>query len=137
MEEVLGYDCDENEIYEFRILRSPFSADIENWDEEPNVDPRFYCAILGSDNKYYAISVYDDYNSEYIRKFEQINDEEDIPTIVKPISDMSYYEVTFQGINNNEWYYDRDRGQLQNKLNNILNNKVICTKIMSKNKRLL
>ena len=42
MGEVLGFDCDGYEIVEFRILRFPFSADIENWDEEVGVDPSFY-----------------------------------------------------------------------------------------------
>ena len=45
MDEVLGFDCDGYEIEEFRILRFPFSADIENWDEEVGVDPRFYCIV--------------------------------------------------------------------------------------------
>ena len=35
MSEVLAYDCDGNEIEEFRVLRFPFSEEIDNWDEDP------------------------------------------------------------------------------------------------------
>ena len=51
MKEVFAYDCDGNDIEEFRVLRFPFSADIDNWEEEPNIEPRLYCAIKGKDNK--------------------------------------------------------------------------------------
>ena len=74
---VLGYDCDGNEIKEFRILRFPFSADIENWDEESKIDPRFYCLVRSSNGETLAISVYDDYNCEQIRKYEKLNKNED------------------------------------------------------------
>lgn len=114
-EEILGYDCDGNAIYEFRILRFPDSADIENWDEEPHIDPRFYCLVKSSDCEVLAISVYDDYNTNYIIKYENL-DSNKVPVLLKTVSDMRYYEVAFSGITGNEWYYDRDKDKLQQKL---------------------
>ena len=70
MDEVLGFDCDGYEIEEFRILRFPFSADIENWDEEVGVDPRFYCIVKRDNGENVLVSVYDDYLSRYIRRYE-------------------------------------------------------------------
>lgn len=93
MERVIGYDCDGEEIEEFRILRFPFSSEIEDWNEEPNIDPRFYCAVVGFDNSAHLISVYDDYNTEYIRKFEKICENEEVPTVVKNINECKNYEV--------------------------------------------
>lgn len=122
MRSILGYDCDENEIVEFSILRSPFSAHIDNWEDEPNIDPRFYCAIKSNNGEYWAISVYDDYNSKYIRKFEHLSNDEEIPTIIKPISEMENYEVARSGIDGNWWYYDRDKRDLRHKLETILKN---------------
>ena len=127
-EEILGYDCDGNEINEFRILRFPFSANIENWDEEPNVDPRFYCLTRSSNGEVFAISVYDDWSVEYIRKYEKLNQCEEIPTLIKEVSEMSYYEVAFSGITGNEWYYDRDKIKLRKKLDSILEEQKGCVK---------
>lgn len=118
----LGYDCDGNKINEFRILRFPFSADIENWDEAPNVDPRFYCLVKNTNGEILGISVYDDYNSNAIRKKEGINSDEEIPTVIKSVIELSYYEVAFCGITGLEWYYDRDQNELRKKLETILNN---------------
>jgi len=123
MNDILGYDCDGNEIIEYRILRFPFSADIDNWDEEENVDPRFYCAIVSSDGKYWAVSVYEDYMSGYIRKFEKIKDLEGILIVIKQLSEMEYYEVAFSGITGDEWYYDRDKLELKNKVELLLKSK--------------
>lgn len=120
-EEILGYDCDGNEISEFRILRFPFSADIENWDEAPNIDPRLYCLVKSSTGEVLALSVYDDWTHNHIRKFEQLNDTDEVPMLIKPVSEMSYYEVAFSGITGDEWYYDRDRNELRKKLDYILN----------------
>jgi len=126
---VLGYDCDNNEIEEFRVLRFPFSADIENWDEECDVDPRFYCLVRSSNGEVYGISVYDDWFSNYIRRYEQLDDKDYVPPLIKSVSEMSYYEVAFSGITGLPWYYDRDRDMLRKQLDDILlNNKKLVRK---------
>ena len=130
--EILGYDCDGNEIYEFRILRFLDSANIENWYEEPNIDPRFYCLVKSLNGKIYAISVYDDYNSEFIKKYEELELNETIPTIIKSVRDMEYYEVAFSGITGNEWYYERDKNILRNKLEEIIKVKGLTKKLVNK-----
>lgn len=118
MSNVLGYDCDGNEIYEYRILRAIWSNDI-NINELENADPRQYCAIVGADGNAYAISVYDWWNSDLIRKRENINENEEIPIIVKSINEMENYEVA--QCSDGEFYYDLDRNELKEKLNLILN----------------
>lgn len=117
-EDVLGYDCDGNEIKEFRILRFPFSADIEEWEDEPNVDSRLYCLVKSSCGVVFAISVYDDW--QCIKKRQKLSVMDDIPVLIKSVSDMSYYEVAFSGITGEEWYYDRNRDELRKLLNDIL-----------------
>lgn len=121
---VLGHDCDGEEIEEFRILRAPFSMEIESWDEEPDVDPRFYCAVVGIDNKPYLISVYDDYNSTYIRKYEKIPEADNIPIRIKDIGKSENYEVAINGITRDAWFYDRDREKIRKTLNKYLSNKI-------------
>lgn len=118
MSEILAYDCDGNEIEEFRVLRFPFSADIDNWNEEPNIDPRFYCVIKGSDNKPYLVSIYENYNSDAIRNYERIETTKPIPIKIKSINEASNYEVAFDGITQMAWYYDRDKSKLREKLDN-------------------
>jgi len=131
---VLGYDCDGHEINEFRILRFPFSANIENWDEEPNVDPRFYCLVRSSSGETLAVSVYDDWCRPQIRKYEQLDDNEDIPMLIKPVSAMQYYEVAFDGITKDEWYYDRNKEELRQELDSILiSQKVLVKSLVKKN----
>ena len=71
MEYILGYDCDGNEIYEYRVLRAIWSNDIDIKDLE-DADPRQYCAIVSDDGIAYAISVFDWWNSDLIRKKEKI-----------------------------------------------------------------
>lgn len=116
---ILGYDCDGNEIEEFRVLRVPFSADIENWEEEPNIEPRFYCLVINPNGETLAVSIYDDYNYKYIRKYEGLNESDEIPMIIKPASEMSNYEVAFLGTTGKEWYYDRDKDSLLKKIEKI------------------
>lgn len=53
---ILGYDCDENEIEKFRVLRAIWTNDV---DELEDTDPRQYCAVVADDGNAYAISVYD------------------------------------------------------------------------------
>lgn len=131
-EEILGYDCDGNEISEFRVLRFPFSADIENWDEEPNIDPRFYCLVRSSTGEVLALSIYDDWSRDYIRKYEKISDSDEVPMLIKPVSAMSNYEVAFSGITGNEWYYDRNKEELRKQLDSILREQKGFVKKLSK-----
>ena len=124
MEEIIGYDCDGNEIEEYRILRAPFSELVEDWSEVPNLDPRFYCAVKAKDNKYYLISVYDHWSKKEIRRFEHLKDDDKIPTIVKDIEEAEEYEVAVTE-NDVGWYYEFDKGELDQKLNSILMNRKI------------
>lgn len=131
-DEILGYDCDGNEINEFRVLRFPFSADIENWDEEPNIDPRFYCLVKASCGDVFAVSIYDDWSRDQIRKYEGLEALDDIPMLIKPASAMSGYEVAYDGITGREWFYDRSKEQLRNKLDSILQEQKAYIYIKSK-----
>lgn len=128
MRNILGYDCDGNEIYEYRILRAIWSNDVDI-NELKDADPRQYCAIVGDDKQAYAISVYDWWNSDLIRKRESINDNEEIPIIVKSIKEMEDYEVAL--CSEGEFYYDLDRNELKERLNTIVNNN---NKIIKKRK---
>lgn len=67
MEKVLGYDCDGIEIYEYRVLRAIWSNDIDI-EELENADPRLYCTVVANDGKAYAISVYNWWNKDLIKK---------------------------------------------------------------------
>ena len=124
MDEVLGYDCDGNEIYEFMILRAIFSNDIDIEDLK-DADPRQYCAVVADDGNAYAISVFDNWNYKLIAKREHIHADSifDIPTIVKPISEMENYEMATCCYESNiveTFYYYCNRDELKNKLNKIL-----------------
>ena len=123
MDEVLGYDCDGEEVEEYRILRFPFSDTVDNWEEELNVEPRFYCTIKSNNNQAYLISVYDDYHPDAIRRYEKIDEAEEIPTIIRNISEAENYEVAFDGITRSCWYYDRDRKAIKEKLELLVKNK--------------
>ena len=131
MDDILGYDCDGKEIYEYRILRAIWSNDIDI-EELIDADPRQYCARIGDDGKAYAISVFDNWHKDLIRKRENIKDDEEIPTIVKPISEMVNYEVAecYDG----ELYYEFDRYDLKKRLNSILKNNKI-KELLKTNKR--
>lgn len=129
MEKVLGYDCDGREIYEYRILRAIFSNDIDIEDLE-DADPRMYCAVIANDGKPYAISVFDWWNKELIRKRENIKENEEIPIIIKSIDEMKNYELAMCDGGEKEFYYDFDRNKLKTQLNTALNkDKVINKKI--------
>lgn len=121
MDEVLGYDCNGNEIYEFMILGGIWTNDIDISELE-DTDPRQYCAVVADDGKAYAISVFDHWNKELIRERENIPDDEEIPTIIKPISEMEGYEITVwcgaYGLEDR--YYDLCTDELKNKLNKML-----------------
>ena len=120
MEKVLGYDCDGREIYEYRVLRAIFSNDIDI-EELEDADPRMYCAVVANDGKAYAISAYDWWNKDLIKKRENIKENEEIPLIVKPIKEMENYELAMCDGGKNEFYYDLDRGKLKYQLSIALN----------------
>ena len=130
--EKLGYDIDGELVEELRVLRYPFSSFIENWDLEPNVDPRLYCAIKGLDGNAYLVSVYDHWNKSYIRRYENLKEDEPIPMKVLPISDASHYEVAFSGINGDCWYYEFDKNELKRKLNKYIKENKPKTKKLKK-----
>jgi len=119
-DDVLGYDCDGSPIEEFRMLRFPFSSDIDDWSKEPNVDPRFYCLVRSLSGEVYAISVYDDWCRDCIRKYERLGMNDPVSTLLKTVQDMTFYEVAFDGITKREWYYDRNRDEMRNELERLL-----------------
>lgn len=119
MDNVLGYDCDGYEIYEYRVLRAIWSNDIDI-EELEDADPRHYCAVVADDGNAYAISVYDWWNKDLIRKREGIDPSEDIPVIVKPISEMENYELA--NCSDGEFYYTSGREELKEQLNSIIKN---------------
>jgi hypothetical protein len=114
--EVLGFDCDGYEIEEFRVLRFPFSADIDNWEEEVNVDPRFYCIVKRNNGESVLVSIYDDYHSRYIRRYENISFDDKIPMLIKDVALASNFEVAYSGLNKSEWFYDRNREVLKREI---------------------
>ena len=138
MDYILGYDCDGSEIYEYRILRAIWSNDIDIKDLE-DADPRQYCAIISDDGVAYAISVYDWWNSDLIRKKEEIRETEEIPIVVKPINEMVNYEVAT--CSEGDFYYSLNRNELKKKLNEILNKdhnkvkKLVNNKVVDPNER--
>lgn len=123
MNEVIGYDCDGNEIYEYMILRAIWSNDIDVVELE-NADPRQYCALVASDGKAYAMSVYDFWNPDLIKKREHIDFDDiySIPVVIKPIEEMANYEIAICNSHGQPevFYYEYNRDELKNKLNNQL-----------------
>lgn len=130
MGNVLGYDCDGREIYEYSILRAIFSGDI-GIEELEDSDPRMYCAVIGNDGKAYAISVYDWWNKDLIKKRENIKENEEIPIIIKSIKEMENYELAMYSGDEKEFYYEFDRNELKKRLNTYLNH----SKLPKKNER--
>lgn len=119
MSNILGYDCDGNEIYEYRILRAIWTNDIDI-KELDGADPRLYCAVIADDGKAYAISVYDWWYKDLIRIRENLRYDEDVQVIIKPISEMVNYECAVDS-ERDEFYYNLDREKLKTQLNMILN----------------
>ena len=119
----IGYDLDNDIIDEGQILGIVGSND---YDTEELDDPRRYCAILSSNGKAYAISVYDNVVEKEIRKKEGIPDSKPIPTIVKPLEEMKDYELLYEADPFADGfiycYYRSDLNELRKKLDNILKN---------------
>lgn len=118
MGNILGYDCDGKEIYEYRILRAIWSNDVDI-EELSDSDPRQYCALIADDGNAYAISVYDWWNKELIIQRENIKPDTKTPTIIKPISEMVNYECAIDSYGD-EFYYDSDKKELRKQLNTLL-----------------
>jgi len=116
--EVLGLDCNGNEIDEFRVLKAKWSNEIDIEDLK-HADPRQYCAVKAEDGQAYAISVFDWWSMKLIRERENRSFDEDIPVVVKPIKDMENYELALNSYRA-EFYYNFDREELRNELNKIL-----------------
>lgn len=92
MPEILGYDCDGRELYEFDIIRTIWYSDID-FEKETNTDPRHYCIVKTSAGTPYLISVYDHWNKKAINRFEGRNLNSDVPIKIKPIAESINYEV--------------------------------------------
>ena len=90
--EVLGYDCDDCEIYEGMVLQAVLSGIVDIRDLGA-ADPRTYCAIKANDGNAYAISINNRLRAGLIREREGIPVDEPIPVVVKSISDMVDYEI--------------------------------------------
>ena len=118
LDDVLGYDCDGNEIYEYRIMRAIFANDVDILQLD-GADPRQYCALVANDGKAYAISVYDWWYKDLIREREGLKPNENIPIIVKPIDEMINYECAIDAYGD-EFVYSLDRKALKKELNQII-----------------
>ena len=122
MDEILGYDCDGEPIYEFQVLVGIWVNDVPV-EELEKTDPRMYCAVVADDGASYAISVNDSWNEKAIREREHIPDGKKIPTIIKPISEMVNYEIVY--VNGSYgcfvYEYEYDCHKLKRKLNKLLN----------------
>ena len=122
MDKVLGYDCDGEPIYEFQILVGIWVNDVPI-EELEETDPRMYCAVVADDGNAYAISVNDSWNEKVIRERENIPEDEEIPTIIKPISEMEHYECAYVNAVYGQFIYEYegDCSKLKRKLNKLLN----------------
>ncbi len=106
--EVLGYDCDGNELFEFDVIRAIWYSDID-FNVTLDVDPRHYCVVQAFNGKTYLISVYDSMYREFINKYEKRNVDADVPIKIMPIEEADNYEVAYK--------YDFDKNELKRMLN--------------------
>lgn len=122
IEEKLGHDKVYWSIYEFNILSM---LDNHRYKLD-NCDPRDYCAVVAYDGKAYAISINDEAYARKIRAYENIPEGEEIPTVVKPISEMTNYFVLLDDYGENFVYGEEsmwmssEQKKLKEKLNSIL-----------------
>lgn len=119
--EILGYDCDGNELYQFDIVRAIFYSDID-FELEKNIDPRNYCVLKATNGTPYLISVYDRCNKKAINLFEKRDLDEEVPTRIKPMKESINYEIAYD-FDNKRLNYDFDKQELQKRLNICRNNK--------------
>lgn len=92
MTEILGYDCDGRELYEFDIIRAIWYSDID-FEKETNIDPRHYCVVKTSVGIPYLISVYDYWSKNAINRFEGRSLGSNVPIKIRPIAESVNYEV--------------------------------------------
>lgn len=92
MAEILGYDCDGWELYEFDIIRTIWYSDID-FEKDTNIDPRHYCIVKTSVGTPYLISVYDHWNKKAINRFEGRSLDSNVPIKIRPIAESVNYEV--------------------------------------------
>lgn len=92
--DILGYDCDGRELYEFDVIRAIWYSDID-FSKHLDVDPRLYCVIKAEDNKPYLVSVYDHWNKEAINRFEGRKLDDDIPIKIQSMEASINYEQAF------------------------------------------
>lgn len=118
--EILGYDCDGRELYEFYIVRAIWYSNID-FKQEINIDPRQYCIVKSSDGKPYLISVYDHWNKEAINRFEGRKLDSIVPTKIRPITDAENYEIAFDSYGNQFFY---ELNSEKSKLTKTLNRKL-------------
>lgn len=117
--EVLGYDCDENPIKEYMILKAIWSNDMPI-EELKHADAREYCAVVADDGKAYAVSVYDEKSQDLIREREHIPEYEEIPTIIRSIKEMGNYELSIDHGKGEYETYKYDKSELKQRLNIML-----------------
>ena len=118
MGDFVGYDGDGRGFEEFQLLYAIWGNDLPI-EKLKGADPRTYCAVKAADGNYYAISVFDNDKAKLIRKREHIPEDQEIPTLVKPIAEMINYEISYD-YEYNLQKYTFDREKLRNKLNEIL-----------------
>lgn len=118
--EVLGYDCDGNELYEFNIIRAIWYSDID-FKKQTNIDPRQYCVVKALNGKVYLISVYDHWNKQAINKFESRELDSTVPIKIRPITDAENYELAFDSYGNPFSY---ELSSEKSKLRKMLNKKL-------------
>lgn len=118
--EILGYDCDGNELYEFNIIRAIWYSDID-FKKETNIDPRQYCIVKASDGNPYLISIYDHWNKETINRFEGRKSDSIVPIKIRPITDAENYELAFDSYGDQ---FSCESNSEKSKLIKILNRKL-------------
>lgn len=92
MTEILGYDCDGQQLYEFDIIRAIWYSVID-FEKETNIDPRHYCIVKTSAGTPYLISVYDHWNKNVINRFEGRSLDSGVPIKIRQIAETVNYEV--------------------------------------------
>lgn len=91
---VLAVDCDGEKLDEFDVVWAVWHKEID-FDKETNVGPRAYCVVCSNDGAPYLVSIYDHWNKKAINRFENRNDDDEVPIKVLPISESINYELAY------------------------------------------